>query len=1297
MGTVKVIPRSLTDAYKRREGDFSPNLVGFQFTDGVSLFTFGNFQITTNFDSKINKNFTLGGQWSDYYSLDNLNLTESQSELLMSNDLFIKLNFDINKIDRYVYFGSFHEFARVTIEQIIQKWKGSLYLNPQITNTAVNTVLSFSYDLGTDTSTFLIPKSVIQNPFELITTDNQDFSNLLPSDIFNISRDYNKYVIYNNYGEFNVVGYTGDTTSFPYLRVQTEGNPFPSLSASTFGQLTYHFKPNNTEVELFFTNLSDFESILLNRLTVPIYTSSFSVPQEADGFIVFNQKRLTWPISDGYNLDINTRDYGLYVEEMLNMANLFDQYRTDLVARKFVAESIHEYDTDGGGSEVTGRKANKLLRIYGREFDEVKKYIDGISFANVVTYNKLDNTSDELIKIIAQNLGFDVLLTTGTDNFNLLEQIQPSFETSFSGYSRSLSSKELDIELWRRLVINAWWLFKSKGTRKVIEFFFKLFNIPQCMVSLDEYVYLASNRLDIDKVYDQLITIFELAGLNVDDVRLSNYPIDIDGFPRVLPETNDNYFQMSGFWYNGGNESTVGNNPHIGPYDYGKSYFSQFECFVSDFGSLATGSTTVRVNENHFNNYNEGTFIFDQNGLPVPYYGTGYANTLNTNGSVVNAVVNSAGLTAIGGNNAPKYGVPSGDTYSMKINFTTGLKSVCEPCSYNLIYGEDGIVYIMGDKETPNKPLTDQKCCQNYWLPMATSNSSVVCPKPDQLAITSPDSPFGPCVVLDMSNEKATVSVSQSCCNRQTLGFDVVWDGKNCLDANCIRINGGGIPQQDAVAQEFTGRQNYTIIEMATIGIEPPAEAITYACYWCPPDNSIQVVCSVDEYLNTLTDTQIINIAISLGATQPSLDEATSFIVKVYSRFFDKYGCFILDGDDKPITNNVCCKMKGGVYTTINGSGYCVKPLPNPCDGATILNGNHIWVNSDGSITSSDCCTSLGGIWTDGTVNIASVGTMQDYHATSYVNQFGLKQYCTNCPTEIMFVEDCTTLPCNSIVKEGLSGADLSQQCCTDYGFTWNNNKCYVCPAVVNTSSVYPYTITNLNDSNLTEYCCSEKGGWYGLPQLLNDVGEPYNPGVKKCYQCPPTYYYPIESSTTAVQNTNYSIINGEVLYGGLSLSQTCCNNYNTEVGGVSFDVTSQKCLVDVQQEPTSQEFTLKFGDTSCGTTGSASGTQTRGAWIINPIGSISYASDGVYITVYVPIGQTPLTSPMFMDPNLTSYVSPNLTFNSPNGRWERTFEYNNNVYNLNFGSLSWTFPTPVSPWPTPTLKGQIGLYCSGF
>lgn len=1140
MATVKVVPRSLTDAYKRREGDFSPNLVGFQFTDGVSLFTFGNFQITSNFDRKINKNFVLGGEWSDYYSLDNLDLTLDQSLSLMSNDLLVRLNFDINKIDRYVYFGSFYEFARVTIEQIIQKWKGSLYLNPQITNTAVNTVLSFSYDSALNESSFLIPKNIISNPYALIIDDNQDFSDLLPEDIFNLSRDYREYVIWNGSNEFPVIEYTGSTTSFPYLRVKVEGNPFPSLTASTFGQLVYHVKPNNTEVELFFNQLSDFEKILLNRLTTPIYTSSFSVPQEVNGFIVFNQKRLTWPISDGYNLDNNTREYGLYVEDMLSMADLFDKYKTDLVGRKFVSESIHEYDTQGGGDETSGRKVNKLLRIYGREFDEIKKYIDGISFANVVTYNKLDNTSDELIKMIAKNLGFDTLLTVGTDNFNLLEQIQPDYQTTFSGYSRSLSSKELDVELWRRLVINAWWLFKSKGTRKVIEFFFKLFNIPQCMISLDEYVYLANDKLDIDKVYGELLKIF-----NEEEINLSDYPMDVYGFPKVLPETNDNYFQMNGFWYNGGSDSIVGNNPHIGDYDYGKSYFSQFECFVDNFESLLTGATTVTVNENSFNNYNKGTFIFDQNGLPVPYYGTGYENTLN-NGLVQNAVVNDAGLVSVGGSNSPKFGVPSGDTYSMKISFTAGEKKVCDPCAYEFTYGDDGIVYISGDVL---KPLNDQKCCQNYWLPSSTSNPTTVCPSSIDIYMTADDNPLGPCIIFDSKTNK---SVSQSCCNKTTLGFDVTWDGTNCVDTQCITSlggNGGG------GFGDPTGAVNSNIVEVINDTSNP------YICYWCPPDSQIKIVCSVEEYLEPLTMTAIEELALSLGwdNTGPFSLSPTVFLGGIFSVFFSTYGCLILDNNYNQIKNQSCCTLKGGEWTLVEGQYYCVKPLDNPCSDSSI-NESHVLIDNGGNLLSEACCNTLGYTWTDGTITVTNQPSIQDSIGVSFANGLGSSSYCTACPTILTYVEECDALgSCFQVVKDN-SNANLSEKCCTDYGFSWDveNGRCLLCQPVVNYINEYPYLITNLDDTDLTQACCESNNGWFGYAQIVTQSG----PGTAKCYQCPPLYYYNSANDSTPIQNTNYTIFEGEIVYNGESLIQVCCDNYNQFVGTASWDVVTQKCYI---------------------------------------------------------------------------------------------------------------------------------------
>lgn len=1206
MATVKVIPRSLTDAYKRREGDFSPNLVGFQFTDGVSLFTFGNFQITTNVTPKLNKNFVLGGQWSEYYNLDTLNLTEAESEILLSNEIFVRLNFDPKKIDRYVYFGSFHEYVRVTIEQIIQKWKGSLYLNPTAkSNFALNTVLSFSYNPANNTANFLVPKSTITNPFELIVDQNNNFIDLTPTDIFNLSRDYNKYVVSNTNGSFKVIGYTGSTTNYDYINIITQGNPFPTLTASTFGQYTYHIKPNSVEVEMFFNQLNDFERVLLNRLTTPLYTATFSVPKDVEGNIQFIDETFTWPVTDGYNLDIDTRDYAEYVESVLEVAMLFDENKTDLMARRFVSESIHEFDTNGGtvvglGEDTYGRKVNKLLRIYGREYDEVKKYIDGISFANVVTYNKFDNTSDELIKIMAKTLGFDVLLTVGTDNFNLLEQIQPAYQTPFSGYSRSLSSIELDIELWRRLVINAWWLFRSKGTRKVIEFFFSLFKIPQCMITLNEYVYLAENRLDVQKVYDEIVRIYELVGIG-NDVNLTDLPMDLYGFPNILPETNLNYFQMNGFWYNGGTEITTGNNPHIGPYDYGQSYYDQFECFVPNFNTYLTASTLVTVVKNYFNNYNKGSFIFDQNGLPVPYYGTGYANTLNNDGLVDNVVVNSAGLTYVGGSNSPNYARPSGDTYSMKVSFTAGSKNVCDPCAiYQLTFGPDGIVYVIGD---PNTPLNNQLCCKYYWLPttlnapvcpnaadlmisvngevLLSSNGQTVsqdccskailgfdvvwdgkgcvvpqqnCPKPNEMAITTGG------VVIDINTNG---TVSEQCCTESNLGFAVVWSGKECLASTSNGGGGGG------TAVGTDGVKTYSANELFLRSFSTSSEVApsNYTCYWCPPEIYVQTICSVDDYLATSTDAQIIQFAIKLGApSNVSLIDATTFISNIYTPFFNTYGCIILDDKDNMIKDNACCTLRGGTLTNINGVNYCIKGSPNPCAGSQIANMTHVWVTPNNTLLPQSCCNQTGQYWISpvspngNNITLTTqngVITFLDIPGSTFAGQSS--SYCSSCPSNIIEV-----VASNGVFITDSNNNMLSQQCCVDYGFNWDQNtsQCSKCPTAVNYGTPLDDTvITDLNGNDLTQQCCTQVGGYYGD---TNGQGS-------KCYICPPLNLF---NNTIGVSepNSNYQVSNGEVTYLGSSLTQQCCLNYNAEFGNVSWNSIEHKCLVNIPcpPEPTS-------------------------------------------------------------------------------------------------------------------------------
>jgi hypothetical protein len=705
MAKKKVIPGSLTDAYKKREGDFSPDLVGFQLTKGTPLFTLGNFGVTTNTQPKTDRTFQTG-QYSSEFTLNNLNLTQSESERLVTSNINTILNLDPKDISKFVYYGSFVEYLRVNVESIITNWKGSLYVTDiegGYSTSAKYTVLGYSYDLTTNQSTFKVPTLFIQNKFDLT---HNDFGGLLldAKDISNIKLSYSSYEIFNDYGNFSIVGYTGSTDSDPYLTIVTEGETFPTLSGSTFGTFLYHVKPKDTVIDiLFFDSLNDFENILLDRLVTPKYTCSFeSVIETESGGFISTRKSFTWPTTDGYNIDIEGSGYSEYLSKILKTATDYDRLKGNLMTRRFISDSIQEFDTEGDTEfDTQGRKINKLLTIYGREFDEVKKYTDSIRFANVVTYDKRDNTPDELIKSLAKTLGFDTIKSV-SDN-ELLSYIAKANQSVFEGHSRDMSTQEIDTELWRRLVINAWWLFKSKGTRKVIEFFINLFGLNECIINFDEYIYLVKDKLNIDETFSKVESILSRGLDEIITVDRSEYPVDEVGFPKVLPNTQDYYFQMDGFWYNGGTDITVGNNPHSGPYDYGSKYFEKFSCFINDFSGY-TGVIEESFTEtiNLFTDYNNGSV--DSVKL-LPFYGDRYANDIMESKRVSsNTQVVKAGLTSDN--------TKSGDG-SLKISFNVG--EVCSVgCPTYRLDQKDGTVGTIPTSSTDtSQPLT-RECCSQY-------------------------------------------------------------------------------------------------------------------------------------------------------------------------------------------------------------------------------------------------------------------------------------------------------------------------------------------------------------------------------------------------------------------------------------------------------------------------------------------------------------------------------------------------------------------------------------------------------
>jgi hypothetical protein len=711
MANKKVVPGSLTDAYKKRQGDFSPNLVGFQLTKGTPLFTLGNFELTTNLDPKQDTYFNTG-EFSQTYTLNNLGITEQQSEFLVSNDIYTTLNLDPTDLSKFTYYGSLVEYMRVSIEGIISKWKGSLYVTDDLggfSRTAKYTVLGYNYNELTNQSTVIVPTLFVENKFDLITNDLGGLI-LDETDISNIKLSYDSYEISNEYGTFPLLGYTGDTEGVdPYIRVTVQGEAFPTLTGSSFGTFNYHLKPKDSVVDfLFFDRLEEFENILLNRLTYPKYTSSYESVVETDsGSLLSTRKSFTWPTTDGFNIDVDTVEYTQYLEGILKLSGDYDRFKSNLISRRFVSNSIHEFDTDdeGSGNNSQSRKVNKLLKIYGREFDEVKKYVDSIKYANVVTYDKKNNTPDELIKNMARTLGFEAIKSV-SDN-SLLRYIAKSNEVIFSGQSRSMSVKEIDTELWRRLVINAWWLFKSKGHRKVIEFLVKLFGLNECLVNIDECVYVVKDKLDVEETFNKIEEVLSRDGTDV-IIDRNDYPIDEQGFPRTLPNTPDYYFQMDGFWYNNGTERTIGNNPHFGPYDYGNRYFDKFRCFIDDF----SGKTIVDRQEyiesvNLFPDYNNGDLeITFEDGKPLQDYGVEYADIMeNTDRVSENTDVLSAGFSTI------KSRTGRG---SLQITFNVCDDGNCDvPCPVYRLDEITGVVIGLDSSGEAAGPLT-LDCCKTY-------------------------------------------------------------------------------------------------------------------------------------------------------------------------------------------------------------------------------------------------------------------------------------------------------------------------------------------------------------------------------------------------------------------------------------------------------------------------------------------------------------------------------------------------------------------------------------------------------
>jgi hypothetical protein len=627
--------------------NFSPDLVGFQLTSngGTSLFTNGNFSISVNLEPKPNILFTQGVK-SKFYTLDDI-VTSGNTELDIQKNVKTKLNIDLTNPLSYIWYGSMNELIRASLLEIQDNWPAAIYVDNKVGSVTGNNITDYVYDIASDESTFKVNSNFFVNPYNIKYTSDSVYlpNNGVENPLRNFSIKYSSYVIEHN----GIVRKIKNITPAPQktnseITLVVEGNPFPELTGIFIPQFSflsnnidasipYFIKPNESELEKFFTSLNDFQRTILNRNIFPKYRAEIiSSDYTDDGVLLTSKEVYDFPVlEDGYNLNFFDISYISFLNSLTQLGDGLDSTNTDIIIRKYTTEAINSFDTiprgDGNDLVLNGEKATKLLRIYGVEFDYIKKYINGIKFAHVVTYNKNNNIPDSLIKDLSFMLGLEPINFLGESSLSKL-YLPSNGSGQFSGTSTNLTQEQIDIELYRRLILNIAWLWKSKGSRKAVEFLFKFIGAPELLVNFNEYVVLVDKPLDIQKIKSLLY-------LYTGEVNLNNVPYDDNGFPLppingelvisnfIDPETGnvvengttEMYFQKAGGWYRetyGNNVITQleGNNPHVGPYDGGSEYLQYFsKCYIPNFDNEPSVVVTAQtILQNYFLNYNYGIF-----------------------------------------------------------------------------------------------------------------------------------------------------------------------------------------------------------------------------------------------------------------------------------------------------------------------------------------------------------------------------------------------------------------------------------------------------------------------------------------------------------------------------------------------------------------------------------------------------------------------------------------------------------------------------------------------------------------
>ena len=411
-----------------------------QFAKGMTpIYRSNNFIITVRNDNSSTNVFN-NTNWErndtgTVWTLENVSGLTSDSE--DANDMKIVLKQDYYDFCDFAYYGSLSELFRASITDIIDRFPGELYCTSNNIYYTVSEVIDkeviedrvilgnenlFNLDnpFDIDLHSKVTPKNNT-NPLKyfaddgyknylLITDDNPSGVTIDSWSSEPTSNDYckgNKICdIYIN--GYTIKAYVGDDGKIFYFGDRNMSN------------IHFRIRPNEKYITEFYNKCDNFQKILMNRKTTPLYKATFSVLGESKYGLTKSFETFIFPTTYGdYNIIADEYGFSDYTSRLIKIGEFYDSNITDNIYRAMTHEAIKNFDwtytreyTSGEEEEYVlgGHKIQKALRVIGREFDEIKAYIDNIKNICRASYDDRGNMPDYFLKDSLADEGWDIKL-----------------------------------------------------------------------------------------------------------------------------------------------------------------------------------------------------------------------------------------------------------------------------------------------------------------------------------------------------------------------------------------------------------------------------------------------------------------------------------------------------------------------------------------------------------------------------------------------------------------------------------------------------------------------------------------------------------------------------------------------------------------------------------------------------------------------------------------------------------------------------------------------------------------------